>query len=192
MPPLGTNRWERASHLILSRSGASARKRTSSRAAGAALPIAHRSLRRLRLIPIFSQRVRNMNLLHWCAAFVARPRTVTTPTAASLLAAGALLGLALLLPDRAADRASAATEVPTITIAPSRPQRSVSLRDRLVVGLQARLKSELEFVELVALRVETAQLPQRLVDETFFCLASGRPSGARGEFADRSSSSSRP
>jgi hypothetical protein len=78
------------------------------------------------------------------------------------------LGLALLLPDRAADRASAATEVPTITIAPSRPQRSVSLRDRLVVGLQARLKSELEFVELVALRVETGQLPQRLVDETFF------------------------
>jgi hypothetical protein len=43
----------------------------------------------------------------------------------------------------------------------------VSLRDRLVVGLQARLRSEVEFVERVAAKVRNGHLPQRVVDETF-------------------------
>jgi hypothetical protein len=55
-----------------------------------------------------------------------------------------------------------------VAIAPAKVQRPVSLRDRLVVGLQARLKTEVTFVELVALRVRTGELPQRIVDETFF------------------------
>jgi hypothetical protein len=97
-----------------------------------------------------------------------RTRPIATPTAISLLSAGTLLALALLLPDHAVERASAAVEVPRVTILPGRPQRVVSLRDRLVVGLKARLKSEVEFVELVVLRVQSGQLPQRLVDETFF------------------------
>jgi hypothetical protein len=96
------------------------------------------------------------------------PRPVTTPTAVTLLAAGALLILALLLPDHAVERASAAAEVQPISVTPVRPHQTVSLRDRLVVGLKARLKSEVDFVELIALRVQTGHLPQRLVDETFF------------------------
>jgi hypothetical protein len=55
-----------------------------------------------------------------------------------------------------------------VTLAPGKVQRPISLRDRLVVGLQARLKTEVAFVELVALRVRTGELPQRIVDETFF------------------------
>jgi hypothetical protein len=42
------------------------------------------------------------------------------------------------------------------------------LRDRLVAGLKARLKSEVAFIDNVVLRVHTGQLPQRVVDETFF------------------------
>jgi hypothetical protein len=64
--------------------------------------------------------------------------------------------------------ASAANEVERVDVAPAKPQRPVSLRDRLVVGLQARLKSEVAFVENVALRVRLGLLPQRVVDETFF------------------------
>jgi hypothetical protein len=104
----------------------------------------------------------------WFVTLRGRPRPVTTPTAVSLVAAGGLLVIALLLPDQAVDRASAAAETQPVAVSPSRPQQAVSLRDRLVVGLQARLKSEVDFVELVALRVQTGHLPQRLVDETFF------------------------
>jgi len=58
--------------------------------------------------------------------------------------------------------------VERVALAPAKVQRPISLRDRLVVGLQARLKTEVAFVELVALRVRTGDLPQRIVDETFF------------------------
>jgi hypothetical protein len=58
--------------------------------------------------------------------------------------------------------------VERVALAPAKVQRPISLRDRLVVGLQARLKTEVAFVELVALRVRTGELPQRIVDETFF------------------------
>ncbi len=64
--------------------------------------------------------------------------------------------------------AACAADIQRVAVAPARGRQSVSLRDRLVVGLQARLTSEVEFVELVALRVQTGELPQRLVDETFF------------------------
>jgi hypothetical protein len=73
-----------------------------------------------------------------------------------LLASGVSLGLA------------ASEEVATVTVTPARPQQPVSLRDRLVVGLQARLKSEVAFVDNVAFRVRVGQIPQRVVDQTFF------------------------
>ena len=63
---------------------------------------------------------------------------------------------------------SAADNAERVAIEPAKPQRPVSLRDRLIVGLQARLKSEVAFVDLVVLRVRLGQLPQRVVDETFF------------------------
>ncbi|HEY3394018.1 MAG TPA: hypothetical protein VGK58_15000 [Lacipirellulaceae bacterium] len=58
--------------------------------------------------------------------------------------------------------------VERVALAPAKVQQPISLRDRLVVGLQARLKNEVAFVERVALRVRTGDLPQRIVDETFF------------------------
>jgi len=96
------------------------------------------------------------------------PRPDSTPTALSLLFVGLLLVIALALPDPAFDRTATAAEVARVAVRPARPQRPVSLRDRLVVGLQARTKSEVEFVEAVAARVRSGDLPQRLVDETFF------------------------
>jgi hypothetical protein len=109
-----------------------------------------------------------MSEAHWLVRLWGQPRPVTTPTAVSLLAAGGLLVGALLLPDQAVDQASAAAETQRVAVSAGRPQQAVSLRDRLVVGLQARLKPEVEFVERVALRVQTGHLPQRLVDSTFF------------------------
>jgi hypothetical protein len=95
-----------------------------------------------------------------------RPRRIIA--AVLVPSVGGLLTLAMFLPDRVSDKASAAGEVQRVSVTPVRPRRTVSLRDRLVVGLQARLKSEVEFVELVVERVQTVHLPQRLVDETFF------------------------
>jgi hypothetical protein len=59
-------------------------------------------------------------------------------------------------------------QVANIVLTPARPQQPVNLRDRLVVGLQARLKSEVAFVDKVAFRVRVGQIPQRVVDQTFF------------------------
>jgi hypothetical protein len=64
--------------------------------------------------------------------------------------------------------ARAAGETQRVAVSPGRARQVISLRDRLVVGLQARLKSEVAFVERVVSKVQTGQLPQRLVDETFF------------------------
>ncbi|MEX2308534.1 MAG: hypothetical protein WD738_13115 [Pirellulales bacterium] len=125
-----------------------------------------------------------MSASRWPAVSLGHPRPVTTPTALSLLTAGGLLVLALFVPDQAFDQVSAAAEVQRVAVSPGRAQQAVSLRDRLVVGLQARLKSEVDFVELVALRVRNGQLPQRLVDETFFW-ARQRASSSRGSRARR-------
>lgn len=80
------------------------------------------------------------------------------------------LRLAALLVTFVAVSALAAQDnsVERVALAPAKVQRPISLRDRLVVGLQARLKTEVAFVERVALRVRTGDLPQRIVDETFF------------------------
>ncbi len=61
-----------------------------------------------------------------------------------------------------------ADEVDPLVITPAKPDQPITLRDRLVVGLQARLKSEVDFCDNVADKVNTGALPQRLVDETFF------------------------
>jgi hypothetical protein len=58
--------------------------------------------------------------------------------------------------------------VERVTLTPAKVKRPISLRDRLVVGLQARLKSEVAFVDLIVARVQTGDLPQRVVDQTFF------------------------
>jgi hypothetical protein len=92
-----------------------------------------------------------------------------------LLAAAGLFVVAL----SSQQCASAANEVQRVAVSPSKTRRPVSLRDRLVVGLQARLKSEVAFVEKVVQRVQTGQLPQRLVDQTFLW-ARDRAAASRG------------
>jgi len=73
----------------------------------------------------------------------------------------------LLLAGKRVERVLATEEVQKLVITPAKPQRPVTLRDRLVVGLQARLKSEVSFVDAVVLRVQNGQLPQKQVDETY-------------------------
>lgn len=84
------------------------------------------------------------------------------------LLALSVLVLLVAVSGRVVERAIGADEVQNLGVAPSKPQRPISLRDRLVVGLKARLKSEIAFVEAVVAKVQTGQIPQRQVDETFF------------------------
>ena len=79
-----------------------------------------------------------------------------------LLLAAAIFTLAVVV------RQARAAQTQRVVVAPGRAQQIVSLRDRLVVGLQARLDSEVAFVELVVLQVRLGKLPQRIVDQTFF------------------------
>jgi hypothetical protein len=77
------------------------------------------------------------------------------------------LALGLLAIVGVALRSPAANQVEKVTISPARGQAKISLRDRLVVGLQARLKTEVAFCDKVALEVQLGHLPVRIVDETF-------------------------
>ncbi len=77
-----------------------------------------------------------------------------------------VFGLAVF--DVTASRRSTADDVDPLVVTPAKPDQPITLRDRLVVGLQARLKSEVDFCDNVADRVNTGKLPERLVDETFF------------------------
>ena len=71
-----------------------------------------------------------------------------------------LIGVAIPMP-------AAAPEIPRIHIRQGSAQRPISLRDRLIVGLEARLKSEIAFCEAVNMQVKLGHLPIRMVDETF-------------------------
>jgi hypothetical protein len=86
----------------------------------------------------------------------------------SVLSATILIALGILGLKYVGDVKVNAAEVEQITVTPSKANRPISFRDRLVVGLQARLKSEVAFVDLVVARVLAGQIPQRVVDETFF------------------------
>ena len=63
---------------------------------------------------------------------------------------------------------AAGPELAPIDIKAAGAGQQVTLRDRLVVGLQARLKTEVNFCNAVAVQVQLGHLPQRIVDETFF------------------------
>jgi len=55
--------------------------------------------------------------------------------------------------------------MPTSPLNPAKPQ---TYQEVLVFGLQAKLPSELAFVDSVVAAVESGQLPARLVDQTYF------------------------
>jgi hypothetical protein len=80
----------------------------------------------------------------------------------------ALATLSLAITGRIVQHAMAADEVQKVDVASAKPGRPISLRDRLIVGLQARLKSEVAFVDAVVTNVLNGHIPQRQVDETFF------------------------
>ena len=69
---------------------------------------------------------------------------------------------------RIVQRATAADEVQKVGVEAAKPNRPITLRDRLVVGLQARLKSEIAFVDAVVAEVQAGHIPQQQVDQTFF------------------------
>jgi hypothetical protein len=77
------------------------------------------------------------------------------------------LALSAAISGRLVPRAIA-DEVEKIDVAPAKPNRPITLRDRLVIGLEARLKNEVAFVDAVVTEVHAGHLPLRLVDETFF------------------------
>ncbi len=79
-----------------------------------------------------------------------------------------LLLLVAAIGGRIIQHTMAAEEVAKIDVTPAQPNRPITLRDRLIVGLQAQLKSEVAFVDEVVAKVNSGQLPQRQVDETFF------------------------
>jgi hypothetical protein len=61
-----------------------------------------------------------------------------------------------------------ADEVAKLDLAPAKPDKPISFRDRLVTGLQARLKSEVNFVDAVVKEVQLGHIPEEQVDQTFF------------------------
>jgi hypothetical protein len=74
----------------------------------------------------------------------------------------------MLVAGSAVNRGQAQTLSDGTKLEASRFQQPISLRDRLIVGLKAMSKSDLEFVDRVVAKVNSGQLPQRMVDETFF------------------------
>jgi hypothetical protein len=74
----------------------------------------------------------------------------------------------LLVPDRIASRSGAATGPARPSISPGSSHRGISLRDRLIAGLQARRPTEVDFIDRVVIKVRLGRLPERLVNQTFF------------------------
>ena len=91
--------------------------------------------------------------------------------AASLAALIALLAVAMIFATSldVGHRAAVAAEVvEPVVIVPAGSSRPVTLRDRLVTGLRARLKSEIDFIDRLVHAVNLGQVPQRLVDQSYF------------------------
>ena len=72
-----------------------------------------------------------------------------------------LLGLAV-------ERSVRADDAANVILTPATSDKPATVRDRLIAGLQARLPSEVAFIDQILLAVQNGHLPQRMVDETFF------------------------
>lgn len=87
---------------------------------------------------------------------------------ARLTVVGVALSVMLVLGDRIGEQFASAGTAPLIRLRPANSLKPISLRDRLLVGLEARIPSEVVFVDLVVHLVNTGKVPQRVVDQTFF------------------------
>jgi hypothetical protein len=79
-----------------------------------------------------------------------------------------ILVLIAAIGGRIVQRATAADEVQKVGVTAAKPNQPISFHDRLVVGLEARLKSEIKFVDAVVIEVQAGHIPQEQVDQTFF------------------------
>ena len=100
---------------------------------------------------------------HWQSPHVATPRRFIAFTTVGIAIAGAVW-----LSNHATDQSASAAELAPLSIRQATADKPLTLRDRLIVGLQARLKSEVQFIDFVVMLVHQGDVPQRLVDETFF------------------------
>jgi hypothetical protein len=96
----------------------------------------------------------------------------------ALLIAGLLWTLPL---DNGGRAAAQNSSVGPADVSSGTPDKPISFRDRLIVGLKAMSKSDIAFVDSVVAKVQAGQLPQRLVDQTFFWARdrASRPVGGR-------------
>jgi hypothetical protein len=112
-----------------------------------------------------------MHTNHRSSAQIARAFRRLAAVVLSLLAAAVLLS-----------SGAAQSSVGPANVTPATTDKPVSFRDRLIVGLRALSKSDIDFVDNVVARVQAGQLPQRLVDQTFFWARerAARTPGGRG------------
>ena len=113
---------------------------------------------------------RNLAVLLLILGLVAASRAVLQPSGAAAQTTGAESFRAL------------ATQ--GVSDRPQAGRRQASLEERLIFGLQARSPSDLRFVEAVVDTVNRRELPQQLVDRTFFWARNRTPQSA-GHFVRR-------
>jgi hypothetical protein len=82
----------------------------------------------------------------------------------------AAIALVVLLVDWTARRAVCEEQklATNLQLTPAMPDQPITVRERLIVGLQARLQSEVDFIDEVLAQVQAGHLPQTLVDQAFF------------------------
>jgi hypothetical protein len=93
---------------------------------------------------------------------------ITNSVARRRAAIGLLAVAGLIFITLAVRHSLAAGEVNRPVVARGRTQQIATLRERLIFGLEARIPSEIAFVDAVVLEVRLGRLPQRMVDQTFF------------------------
>jgi hypothetical protein len=80
-----------------------------------------------------------------------------------------LIGLfVVVLLGQTHEQSARADDAANVILTPATSDKPATVRDRLIAGLQARLPSEVAFIDQILLAVQNGHLPQRMVDETFF------------------------
>src|SRR5215470_13986151 len=99
-------------------------------------------------------------------------RTRGNSTVAKLLGRSAVglavIALVVCSVDQVERRAAWGDELANLDLVPATPTQPITVRQRLIVGLQARLQSEVQFIDDVLFQVQMGHIPQSMVDDTFF------------------------
>ena len=97
-----------------------------------------------------------------------RGNSTFAKTVGRLASVVAALMLVVCLAGRDEPRAAQGDELANWNLTPATPDKPITVRDRLIVGLQARLQSEVQFIDDVLFQVQMGHIPQSMVDDTFF------------------------